>query len=135
MSVFRSTLASKELCETWHLGEITFWCFLGDFCLFGIWPQQSMEAASCFIRCWCSIGDAMAVYHSVQLSWRRFKAYGCTCKGVNATCVAAAAAISVRVAILGLDCFSLSSAPAVLDPRYYEYSKLIAAKIYTYPRT
>lgn len=48
MSVFRSTLASKELCETWHLGEITFWCFLGDFCLFGIWPQQSMEAASCF---------------------------------------------------------------------------------------
>lgn len=75
----------------------------------------------------------MAVYHSVQLSWRRFKAYGCTCKGVNATFVAAAAAISVRVAILGLDCFSLSSAPAVLDPRYY--SKLIAAKIYTYPRT
>lgn len=43
MSVFRGTLASKELCETWHLGEITFWCFLGDFCLFGIWPQHSMK--------------------------------------------------------------------------------------------
>ncbi|PTB50494.1 hypothetical protein M431DRAFT_254449 [Trichoderma harzianum CBS 226.95] len=62
MSVFRGTLASKEPLETWHSGEITFWCFLGDFfCLFGIWPQQSMEEASWFIWCWRSIGDAMAV--------------------------------------------------------------------------
>lgn len=53
MSVFRSTLASKELCETWHLGEITFWCFLGDFCLLGIWPQQSNGGGVLLLRCWC----------------------------------------------------------------------------------